>query len=78
MFRTGSGAFCYSFWPTHDNTLPGYPNNPRPAGNGKRYRISVEGPKFLAPSYVVGPRTVPAEEAASCVVGNLDRPDRLS
>ena len=36
MFRTGSGAFCYSFWPTHDNTLPGYPNNPRPAGNGKR------------------------------------------
>jgi hypothetical protein len=44
MFRTGSGAFCYSFWPTHDNTLPGYPNNPRPAGNGKRYRISVEGP----------------------------------
>jgi hypothetical protein len=44
MFRTGSGAFCYSFWPTRDKTLPGYPNNPRPAGNGKRYRISVEGP----------------------------------
>jgi hypothetical protein len=43
-FRRGSGAFCYSFWPTHDNTLPGYPNNPRPAGNGKRYRITVEGP----------------------------------
>jgi hypothetical protein len=42
--RRGSGAFCYSFWPTHDNTLPGYPNNPRPAGNGKRYRITVGGP----------------------------------
>ena len=23
-FRTGSGAFCYSIWPTHENTLPGY------------------------------------------------------
>jgi hypothetical protein len=43
-FRRGSGAFCYSFWPTHDKTLPGYPNNPRPAGNGSRYRITVEGP----------------------------------
>jgi hypothetical protein len=43
-FRRGSGAFCYSFWPTHDNTLPGYPNDLRPAGNGKRYRITVEGP----------------------------------
>jgi hypothetical protein len=43
-FRRGSGAFCYSFWPTRDNTLPGFPNNLRPAGNGKRYRITVEGP----------------------------------
>jgi hypothetical protein len=43
-FRTGSGAFCYSFWPTHDHTLPGYPNNPRPPGKGKRYRITVVGP----------------------------------
>jgi hypothetical protein len=43
-FRRGSGAFCYSFWPTRDNTLPGYPNDLRPAGNGKRYRITVEGP----------------------------------
>jgi hypothetical protein len=43
-FRRGSGAFCYSFWPTHDNTLPGYPDNPRPAGHGERYRITVEGP----------------------------------
>ena len=44
VFHKNSGAFCYSFWPTHDKTLPGYPNNPRPAGNGKRYRITVEGP----------------------------------
>ena len=44
VFRTVSGAFCYSFWPTRDKTLPGYPNNLRPAGNGKRYRITVEGP----------------------------------
>ena len=44
VFRTGSGAFCYSFWPTRDKTLPGYPDNLRPAGNGKRYRVSVEGP----------------------------------
>ena len=43
-FRTGSGAFCYSFWTTHDHTLPGYPNNPRPPGKGKRYRITVVGP----------------------------------
>jgi hypothetical protein len=43
-FRRGSGAFCYSFWPTRDKTLPGYPDNLRPAGNGKRYRITVEGP----------------------------------
>ncbi len=44
VFRKGSGAFCYSFWPTRDKTLPGYPNNLRPAGNGKRYRITVKGP----------------------------------
>jgi hypothetical protein len=44
VLRTGSGAFCYSFWPTRDKTLPGYPDNLRPAGRGKRYRISIEGP----------------------------------
>jgi hypothetical protein len=44
VFRTGTGAFCYSFWPTRDKTLPGYPGNLRPAGNGRRYRVSVEGP----------------------------------
>ncbi len=55
-FRTGSGAFCYSFWPTTDKTLPGYPNNPRPAGNGQRYRITVEGPGVTPIVHVGGRR----------------------
>ncbi len=42
LFRKPTGAFCYSFWPTHDGSLPGSPA--RPAGNGKRYRVSVVGP----------------------------------
>jgi hypothetical protein len=42
VFRKPSGAFCYSFWPTHDVSLPGKPG--RPAGNGTKYRISVVGP----------------------------------
>ncbi len=42
LFRKGSGAFCYSFWSTHDSSLPGRPA--RPAGNGTKYRISVVGP----------------------------------
>jgi hypothetical protein len=42
VFRRPSGAFCYSFWPTHDVSLPDKPA--RPAGHGKRYRISVVGP----------------------------------
>ena len=42
VFRKPSGAFCYSFWPTHDVSLPGEPA--RPPGNGTRYRISVVGP----------------------------------
>jgi hypothetical protein len=42
VFRKPTGAFCYSFWPTHDVSLPGQPA--RPAGNGDRYRISVVGP----------------------------------
>jgi hypothetical protein len=42
LFRKSSGAFCYSFWPTHDASLPGRPA--RPEGHGKRYRISVVGP----------------------------------
>ena len=42
LFRKPTGAFCYSFWPTHDESLPGRPY--RPAGTGKRYRITVIGP----------------------------------
>jgi hypothetical protein len=42
VFRNPTGAFCYSFWPSNDPSLPGAPR--RPAGNGKRYRITVQGP----------------------------------
>ena len=42
VFRKPSGAFCYSFWPTHDVSLPNKP--PRPEGHGTKYRISVVGP----------------------------------
>jgi hypothetical protein len=42
VFRKPSGAFCYSFWPTHDVSLPGKPA--RPEGHGTKYRISVVGP----------------------------------
>jgi hypothetical protein len=40
--RRPNGNFCYSFWPTRDVTLPGSPL--RPAGDGKRYRITAMGP----------------------------------
>jgi hypothetical protein len=42
VFRNPTGVFCYSFWPTHDVSLPGQPA--RPAGNGKAYRLEVVGP----------------------------------
>jgi hypothetical protein len=42
VFRNPTGVFCYSFWPTHDVSLPGRPA--RPAGHGTAYRISVQGP----------------------------------
>src|SRR5262249_51147930 len=42
VFRNPSGAFCYSFYPTNDVSLPGHPS--RPAGKGSRYRITVMGP----------------------------------
>jgi hypothetical protein len=42
VFRNPTGVFCYSFWPTHDVSLPGRPA--RPAGFGKAYRIEVLGP----------------------------------
>jgi hypothetical protein len=42
VFRKPTGVFCYSFWPTNDVTLPGRPR--RPAGDGRAYRITVQGP----------------------------------
>jgi hypothetical protein len=42
VFRNPTGVFCYSFWPTHDVSLPGRPA--RPAGFGNAYRIEVLGP----------------------------------
>ena len=42
VFRNPTGVFCYSFWPTHDVSLPGHPA--RPAGDGNAYRIRVLGP----------------------------------
>ncbi len=42
VFRNPTGVFCYSFWPTHDASLPGRPG--RPAGFGRAYRIEVTGP----------------------------------
>jgi hypothetical protein len=42
VFRNPTGVFCYSFWPTHDASLPGSPA--RPAGHGKAYRLWVQGP----------------------------------
>ena len=42
VFRNPTGVFCYSFWPTHDVSLPGSPA--RPAGAGEAYRIEVLGP----------------------------------
>lgn len=44
VFRNPSGVFCYSFWPTRDVSLPGYPDNLRPAGVGSKYRVTVPGP----------------------------------
>jgi hypothetical protein len=42
VVRNPTGVFCYSFWPTHDVSLPGHPA--RPAGDGSQYRIEVQGP----------------------------------
>lgn len=59
VFRNPTGAFCYSFWPTNDVSLPGHPS--RPAGDGTRYRISV-----------VGPGVTPDLMAETAGVGNYD------
>jgi hypothetical protein len=53
VFRNPTGVFCYSFWPTHDASLPGQPA--RPAGNGSKYRIDVIGPGVTPNLAVVVP-----------------------
>ena len=53
VFRNPTGVFCYSFWPTHDVSLPGKPA--RPAGNGAKYRIEVLGPGVTPNLSVVVP-----------------------
>ncbi len=53
LARKPTGAFCYSFWPTHDRSLPGSPT--RPAGNGTQYRISVVGPGVTPDVVAVAP-----------------------
>jgi hypothetical protein len=62
--RNPTGAFCYSFWPTHDVSLPGQPA--RPAGNGSKYRIDVVGPGVTPNLAVVVPDPGPwnAEDPA--------------
>jgi hypothetical protein len=59
VFRNPTGSFCYSFYPTNDVSLPGSPS--RPAGNGKRYRISV-----------IGPGVTPDVEAETAGIGRFD------
>jgi hypothetical protein len=59
VFRNPTGSFCYSFYPTNDASLPGTPS--RPAGNGKRYRISV-----------IGPGVTPDVEAEAAGIGRYD------
>ena len=51
--RNPTGVFCYSFWPTHDVSLPGHP--PRRAGNGSKYRIEVLSPGVTPNLAVVVP-----------------------
>jgi len=53
VFRNPTGVFCYSFWPTHDASLPGQPA--RPAGHGTAYRIEVQGPGVTPNLAVVVP-----------------------
>jgi hypothetical protein len=45
LAHTGTGVFCYGFFPRAP--YPGYPAQPsglRPAGHGRRYRMTVIGP----------------------------------
>ena len=79
VFRKPGGDFCYSFWPTHDVSLPGRPA--RPAGNGTRYRISVVGPG-VTPDVVAevadpGPYDAAVERQRDALFGRVTAGDRF-
>lgn len=79
VFRNPTGAFCYSFWPTHDVSLPGHPA--RPAGNGTRYRISVVGPgvtpDVVAEAADPGPYDPAAERQRDALFSRVTAGDRF-
>jgi hypothetical protein len=79
VFHRPTGAFCYSFWPTHDASLPGRPA--RPAGNGMRYRISVVGPGVTPDVVAVaadpGPYDAAAERRRDALFGRITAGDRF-
>jgi hypothetical protein len=79
VFRKPTGAFCYSFWPTHDRSLPGAPA--RPAGNGASYRISVVGPgvtpDVVAQTRDPGPYNAAAEQRLDALFTRVVAGDRF-
>jgi hypothetical protein len=79
VFRKPTGAFCYSFWPTHDASLPGAPA--RPAGNGTRYRISVVGPgvtpDVVAEAADPGPYDAAAERTRDALFTRVTAGDKF-
>jgi len=79
VFRKPTGAFCYSFWPTRDASLPGAPA--RPAGNGARYRISVVGPgvtpDVVAEAADPGPYDAAAERVRDALFTRVTAGDKF-
>lgn len=65
-----NGAFCFSFVP--DRPPPGYPNSDiRPAGTGKRYRVTVMGPGVTPDVQWEGPGLGAYDPAADGVFNRL-------
>jgi len=75
VFRNPSGAFCYSFWPTRDVSLPGRPL--RPEGHGGSYRITVAGPGVTPDVVWVGPGLHDFDPASQLDVGYERRMNAL-
>ena len=71
--RRPNGNFCYAFYPTRDASLPGAP--PRPAGNGRRYRITAIGPG-VTPDVVWEGDGLPDFEASS--PGHVEHERRMN